>query len=66
MHHLTASAARDMVGFVYGKMIYASKDVEQASRLVLCGFRDWAKLNRWQRINVSCLFWNSLRNVLAY
>ncbi|ORY76919.1 hypothetical protein BCR35DRAFT_332728 [Leucosporidium creatinivorum] len=40
-----------MVSFVYRKMLHASRGIEHASALVFVGHRDWATLNRWERIN---------------
>ncbi|ORY76941.1 hypothetical protein BCR35DRAFT_332749 [Leucosporidium creatinivorum] len=49
----STGAVFDMVSFVYHKMINASRAIEHASALVFVGYRDWAALNRWEKINVA-------------
>lgn len=44
-----------MVSFVSERMVPSVGKVEDASALVFCGCRDWGTLDRWGKIEVSCL-----------
>ncbi|ORY76949.1 hypothetical protein BCR35DRAFT_332754 [Leucosporidium creatinivorum] len=50
---LLRSDAAGMVSFVNERMIGAVRQVEAASALIFVGHRDWATLNRWERIQVT-------------
>lgn len=50
---LTDAPIFSMVAFVCQRMVGAVSRIQDASRLLFVGTRDWTSLNRWEKINVS-------------